>query len=69
MEGTAKATWELCKDAGLVMTGAGATYPKKQDPKDSNLRIAPTLPAPEVLAQAMEIFCTCLKLATLNKLI
>ena len=67
--GTAKETWRLCKEAGLVMTGAGATYPNGDDPKDSNLRIAPSLPAPEVLKQAMEVFCTCLKLAALNKLI
>ena len=69
MDGTAKETWQFCKDAGLTMTGAGATYPLKKDPKDSNLRIAPSLPLPEVLDQAMEIFCTCVKLSALNKLI
>ena len=67
--GTAKETWRLCKEAGLVMTGAGATYPGGMDPEDSNLRIAPSLPAPEVVSEAMDVFCTCLKLATLNKLV
>lgn len=67
--GTAKETWRLCKEVGLTMTGAGATYPHGEDPDDSNLRIAPSLPAPEVVKQAMDVFCTCLKLAALKKLI
>ena len=69
MPGTAKETWRLCKEAGLTMTGAGATYPGGKDPEDSNLRIAPSLPMPEVLSQAMEVFCTSLKLASLNKIL
>lgn len=68
MPGTATETWKLCKEAGVVMTGAGATYPYGKDPEDSNLRIAPSLPAPEVVGEAMEVFCTCLKLAALKKL-
>ena len=68
LPGTAKETWRLCKEAGLVMTDAGATYPHKNDPEDSNLRIAPSLPAPEEIAKAMEVFCLSLRLAALNKL-
>ena len=69
MPGTAKETWRLCKEAGLTMTGAGATYPGGDDPEDSNLRIAPSLPLPEVLEEAMDVFCTCIKYAALNKLL
>ncbi|MBQ8178188.1 MAG: aminotransferase [Clostridia bacterium] len=66
-EGTAKRTVQLAKEAGVVFTGAGATYPCKQDPKDSNLRIAPTLPPMEELKTAMHIFCCCAKIAYLEK--
>ena len=68
MSGTAKRTWQLCKEAGVVMTGAGATYPYGKDPQDSNLRIAPSLPPVEELEQAMEVLCTCLKLSALEVL-
>ena len=68
MEGTAKRALALCKEAGVVMTGAGATYPNGHDPEDSNIRIAPSLPPVEELEQAMEIFCICLRLAALEKL-
>lgn len=69
MPGTAKRTLELCKQAGLVMTNAGATYPYGIDPNDSNIRIAPTLPPVEELQRALDIFCTCLKLSALEKLL
>ena len=69
MPGTAKATWQLCKEAGLTMTGAGATFPYGKDPKDSNMRVAPSLPPIEQLQKAMEIYCVSLRLAALNKLI
>ena len=68
MPGTAMETWRLCKEAGLTMTKAGSTYPYGRDPQDSNLRVAPSLPPVEQLEQAMEIFCTSLKLAALKKL-
>ena len=69
MSGTAKRTLELCREAGVVMTGAGATYPYGMDPYDSNMRIAPSLPLPEVLRQAMDVYCVCLRLAALEKLL
>ena len=68
MPGIAKATWQLCKEAGLTMTDAGATFPYKNDPNDSNMRIAPSLPPTEQLEQAMEIYCVSMRLAALRKL-
>ena len=68
MPGTAKRTLALCKEAGVTMTGAGATYPYGKDPQDSNIRIAPSLPPVEELEQAIAVLCVCLKLAALEKL-
>ena len=65
--GLAKRTLALCKEAGVVMTSAGATYPYGHDPADSNIRVAPSLPPVEELEQAMAVFCCCLKLAALEK--
>ncbi len=64
--GLAKRTLALCKEAGVVMTGAGATFPYGKDPQDSNIRIAPSLPPVAELEQAMDVFCTSLKLAALE---
>lgn len=67
--GLAKRTLALCKEAGVVMTGAGATFPYGVDPQDSNIRIAPSLPPVAELQKAMEVFCASLKLAALEKLL
>ena len=67
MPGTAKRALALCKEAGVVMTDAGATYPYGIDPADSNIRIAPSLPPVAELEQAMEVFCLCLKIAAFEK--
>ena len=69
MPGTAKETWRLCREAGLTMTGAGATFPYGKDPRDSNMRVAPSLPPLEQLEKAMEIYCVSLRLAALEKLL
>ena len=69
MNGCAKRVHALCKEAGVVMTGAGATYPYKNDPNDSNLRIAPSCPPLDELEKAMQVLCVCIKLAAAEKLL
>ena len=66
-EGTAKRTHALCKELGVVLTPAGATFPYGKDPKDSNLRIAPSCPTPEELRLATEVLCLCAKIAACEK--
>lgn len=66
---TAKRTVALAREAGVVMTGAGATWPYKNDPADSNIRIAPTLPPLDELEQAMTVFVCCVKLAAVETLL
>lgn len=66
--GLAKRTLELCNEAGVVMTGAGAAFPYGKDPKDSNIRIAPSLPEVDELEAAMNLFCLSLKMAALEQL-
>ena len=68
MPGTAKRTLALCKEAGVTMTGAGATYPGGVDPLNTNIRIAPSYPPFKELVEAIEVFCTSLKMAALEKL-
>ena len=69
LPGLAKRTLALCKEAGVVMTGPGATYPYGIDPDDSNIRIAPTLPPAGELRQAAEVLCVSLRLAALEQLL
>lgn len=69
MDGCAKETVRLLKEAGVVMTAAGASYPYGKDPKDSNIRIAPTFPPLSELQVAMELFCICAQMAAVKKLL
>ncbi len=66
---SAKRIGELCKNAGLVLTTVGATYPYGVDPEDKNIRIAPTFPSVDNLRKAMEVFCLCAKLAAVEELL
>ena len=69
LEGCAKAIVAKAKEAGVVMTGAGATFPYGKDPKDSNIRIAPSFPTPEELAVAADIFVLSVKLVSIDKIL
>ena len=67
LDGCAKRIVTLCAEAGVALTPAGATYPNGNDPGDRNIRIAPTCPPLDELAQALEIFCAAVKLASVEK--
>ena len=69
MPGCARRIVSLCKEAGVVLTAAGATHPYHRDPEDSYIRLAPSFPSPAELAQAMEVFCAAAKLAAVEKLL
>ena len=69
MEGCAKAIVAKCKEAGVVMTGAGATYPYGKDPQDSNIRIAPSFPTPEEMRDAAKLFTLCVKMVSVDKIL
>ncbi len=68
-EGCAKRTVALCKEAGVTLTGAGATYPYGKDPEDRNIRIAPTFPSRDELCKAVEILCLCVEIAAIEKIL
>ena len=67
--GCAKKTVALCKEAGVTLTGAGATYPYGKDPEDKNIRIAPTFPSRDELCKAVEILCVCVEIAAIEKIL
>lgn len=69
LEGCAKKIIAKCKEAGVVMTNAGATFPYGKDPKDSNIRIAPSYPTSEELKQATDLFVLCVKLVSIDKIL
>lgn len=66
LPGCAKAIVAKCKELGLVLTGAGATYPYGKDPKDSNIRIAPTFPTPKEMHEAAGMFALCVKMVSVD---
>ncbi len=68
-EGCAKRVVSLAKEAGVVLTDAGATFPYHNDPKDTNIRIAPSFPPVSELETAMDVLCVCVKLASVEKLV
>ena len=69
MPGCAKAIVSKCKQLGMVLTDAGATFPYGKDPQDSNIRIAPSFPTPEEMVEATRLFVLCVKLAAVEKLL
>ena len=69
MPGCAKSVVAKCKQLGMVLTDAGATFPYGNDPQDSNIRIAPSFPSPEEMVDATKIFVLCVKLASVEKLL
>ena len=69
LPGCAKKVVEYCKEGGVVLTAAGATYPYGKDPEDRNIRIAPTYPTLPELEEAMTLFCISVKLAASEKLL
>ena len=69
LDNLAKKVVNMCKEAGVILTQAGSTYPKKIDDKDSNIRLAPSFPSEDELKKAMDIFCLCIELASLDKIL
>ncbi len=69
LDGTAKKTVQMCREAGVVLTDAGATHPYGIDPRDRNIRIAPSYPSLEELSLAINVLCTCAKIACIERLL
>ena len=69
MDGCAERVGQLCKEAGVVLTPVGATFPYGQDPNNRNIRIAPTFPPIGELQQALDLFCICVKIASIEHII
>ncbi|MFD2616387.1 aminotransferase class I/II-fold pyridoxal phosphate-dependent enzyme [Terrilactibacillus laevilacticus] len=69
LDGTAKDIVELAAEAGVTLTGAGATFPYRKDPKDRNIRIAPTFPSLEELELAIQVLCVCIQLISVEKIL
>jgi DNA-binding transcriptional MocR family regulator len=69
MEGCAKAVVAKCKEAGVVLTGAGATFPYGKDPQDTNIRIAPTYPTVDEVRATAHLFALCVRLVSVDKLL
>lgn len=69
LDGCGKKVVSMMAEAGIVMTTAGATFPYGKDPRDRNIRIAPTLPSLDEIKKAMEVFCICVQIASIDKLL
>lgn len=69
LPGSASLVGRLCKEAGVTLTSVGATFPYGKDPKDENIRIAPTFPPVEELKLAVELLCICVQLAAIETLL